>query len=169
MTNSVKSSSNVCTSECAEELPAEKTGRVQTEEGFRGTRLLMGGLPSLVESLSAHAVQSGFVPLLSASSNGNSVMVNVPVTENQNAEALDEPMVTERSVSEEPLDQERATEFLSAEGSADSHRSMDDPAGPDKSPNDTIVEGVSSGDIMHESDMEIMEQETGNTNSRGRS
>jgi hypothetical protein len=139
---------------------------VQTEEGFRGTRLLMGGLPSLVESLSAHAVQSGIVPPLSASSNGNSIMANVPITENQNVEASDEPMVTDRSMSEEPLEQERATERISAEGSADSHPSMVDTAGPDGGPDG---QDVSSADIMHESDMETMEQDAGNTNSRGRS
>lgn len=37
---------------CAEELPAAELGRAETEEGFRGTRLLMG-LPSILESLSA--------------------------------------------------------------------------------------------------------------------
>ncbi|KAG6554433.1 hypothetical protein Mapa_004350 [Marchantia paleacea] len=36
----------------AEELPAAELGRAETEEGFRGTRLLMG-LPSILESLSA--------------------------------------------------------------------------------------------------------------------
>ncbi|KAG0615456.1 hypothetical protein M758_5G042500 [Ceratodon purpureus] len=152
-----------------EELPTEKTGRVQTEEGFRGTRLLMGGLPSLVESLSAHAVQSGFVPPLSASSNGDSTMVNVSITEDHNVEALDEPMLTERSISDEPLEQERGTERTSAEGSADSNPSMVDTAGLEEGPNGLIVEDVSSAHIMHESDMEAMEQDAGNTNSRGRS
>lgn len=141
---------------------------MQTEEGFRGTRLLMGGLPTLVESLSAHAVQSGFVPPLSASSNGNSTMANVPITENPDVEASDEPMVTERSVSEEPLEQERATERTSGEGSADSHPSMVDTAGPDEGRDGPVVEDVSSADIMHESEMETME-DAGNTNFRGRS
>ena len=129
----------------------------------------MGGLPSLVESLSAHAVQSGFVPPLSASSNGNPIMANAPITENQAVEASDEPMVGERSASEEPLEQERATEHTSPEASADSHPSTVDAAGPDEGPDGPIIEDVSSADIMHETDMEVMEQDAGNTNSRGRS
>lgn len=151
------------TSECAEELPTERTGRVEMEEGFRGTRLLMGGLPSLVESLSAHAVQSGFVPLFSASSNGSAMVNNVPTaTENQKLEATyfrettsDEPMVTEQQ-------QRVVTERTSAEVSADSHPSVVDAAeGP-------MVDDVSSGgDIMHESDMEIIEHDAGKI-SRGR-
>lgn len=160
MTASVLSFS-VHASECAEELPTERTGRVETEEGFRGTRLLMGGLPSLVESLSAHAVQSGFVPPLSACSNGSSGTVNVAINaENQILrEVSDEPMVTEPSVSE----QQRVTERISADGSGDSHP---DAAGPDRS----MADDVSSGDVMHESDnMEIIEQDAGKTTSRGRS
>jgi hypothetical protein len=148
---------SVHASECAEELPTERTGRVETEEGFRGTRLLMGGLPSLVESLSAHAVQSGFVPPLSTCSNGTSGTVNV--AENQILrEVSDEPMVTEPSVSE----QQRVTERISADGSGDSHP---DAAGPDRSMADDV-----SSDVMHESDnMEIIEQDAGKTTSRGRS
>ena len=129
----------------------------------------MGGLPSLVESLSAHAVQSGFVPPLSASSNGDSTMVNVSINEDHNVEALDEPMLTERSTSDEPLEQERRTERTSAEGSADSKPSMVDTAGLEEGPNGLIVEDVSSAHIMHESDMETMELDAGNTNSKGRS
>jgi len=152
------------TSECAEELPTERAGRVETEEGFRGTRLLMGGLPSLVESLSAHAVQSGFVPPLSTFSNGSAATVTVPTFENQTVETRDfrevsdEPMVTEPSLSEQ---QHRIPEHTSAEGSADSRPGA---AGPDR----PMVDDVSSGDMMHESDMEITEQDAGKI-SRGRS
>jgi len=117
----------------------------------------MGGLPSLVESLSAHAVQSGFVPPLSAFSNGSAAIVNVPTAENQSVEARDfrevsnEPMVTEPAVSEQ---QQRVIERISAEGSADSQPGA---ACPDRS----MVDDVSSGDIMHESDMEISGQDAG--------
>lgn len=146
-------------SERAEELPTERTGRVETEEGFRGTRLLMGGLPSLVESLSAHAVQSGFVPPISASSNG-SVVANAPTAAENvkmettfSREVSNEPMVTEPSALEQQQQQQRVTERTSAEGSADSH--------PDRS---MVEDQVSS-------DMEIIiEQDAaGKNNLKGRS
>lgn len=147
--------------ECAEELPTEKAGRAEaTEEGFRGTRLLMGGLPSFVESFTAHAVQSGFVPPLSASNNGFEPMIaNLPTTENQDVkstysrEASDELMDTELDVPEERPEQERATDSTSAEGSADSHPLAVDAAGPDEGPHRSLNGNLSSVD------MEIMEQE----------
>ena len=113
--------------ECAEEFLTEKAGRAEaTEEGFRGTRLLMGSpIPGIVESISAHAVQSGFVPSPSASNNHpESIIANLPTTENQGAvvtfsrEGSDD---TELSTPEERLEQKRASDSTSAEGSADSH------------------------------------------------
>lgn len=114
----------------AEELPTERTGRVETEEGFRGTRLLMGGLPSLVESLSAHAVQSGVVPQpLLASRDGSP---GTPIKP-------DEPMVTEQ-------------QRVAGEGSEEE---------PDRS----MVDDVSSGEIVQESDMDVTEQDAAGKNS----
>lgn len=133
----------------AEELTTEKPGRIETEEGFRGTRLLMGGLPSLVESLAAHAVQSGFVPPLFDSNNGSEPirMAETSTAENQKMDASnsrvevsDEPMDTER------LEPERVTQRTSAEGSSDSHPSVVDAAGPDERPDVSTV------------DMELMEE-----------
>lgn len=121
----------------AEELPTERTGRVETEEGFRGTRLLMGGLPSLVESLSAHAVQSGVVPqpLLASRDGSPGTPINVL---NQ---PPDEAMVTEQL-------QQRVV----AEGSEEE---------PDRS----MVDDVSSGEIVQESDhMDVTEQDAAGKN-----
>lgn len=109
----------------------------------------MGGLPSLVESLAAHAVQSGFVPPLFDSNNGSEPirMAETSTAENQKMDASnsrvevsDEPMDTER------LEPERVTQRTSAEGSSDSHPSVVDAAGPDERPDVSTV------------DMELMEE-----------
>lgn len=119
----------------------------------------MGGLPALVESFTAHAVQSGFVPLLSAANSGSeSVIANLPTTENQDVEAIysrrasDELMDTETGIPEERLEQQGAADSSSAD---DSHPSVLDAADPDEGPYRSVNGDVSSAD------METMEQEAG--------
>lgn len=153
--------------ECAEELPAEESGRIETEEGFRGTRLLMG-LPGLVESLTAHAVQSGVVSPNPRASNGmDSTLEHVRSGGNVNVEptSFQERTPGQQSMEAEPAMQTEAagerTGSTSGEASADSHPSMAEiftaPQGSDPSaPGD-----VTSAEQLEDSDMGTVAEEEG--------
>ncbi|KAL2643343.1 hypothetical protein R1flu_010930 [Riccia fluitans] len=79
----------------AEELPAADVGRVETEEGFRGTRLLMG-LPSIVESLSAcmqqQQVQSS---LQTRDSSGEDITLPVDDADAKSSSSLSDRLTTQ--------------------------------------------------------------------------
>jgi hypothetical protein len=106
----------------AEELPAD-SGHVETEEGFRGTRLLMG-LPSLVESLSAHVVQNGIIPQKPSFSNGIEAVSDHPSCSGgvEDASTLQSAMETGSCLPSAAVEADNG-ENTSAEASSESHLS----------------------------------------------
>ncbi|KAH9545308.1 hypothetical protein CY35_12G041600 [Sphagnum magellanicum] len=105
-----------------EELPAD-SGHVETEEGFRGTRLLMG-LPSLVESLAAHVVQNGIIPQKPSFSNGIEAVSDHPSCSGgvEDASTLQSAMETGLCLPSAAVEADNG-ENTSAEASSESHPS----------------------------------------------
>ena len=142
---------------CSEELPAEESGRVE-EEGFRGTRLLMG-LPSLVESFTAHAVQSGVVPPSSSFNNGrDSTMTDQREDKVDKEDASTVPMETEPSLLSKAVKHRRVIGSTSGGNSADSQPSVVDAPEPGQGSDQSLVEDVTSADLVNEVKMGIMEE-----------
>lgn len=139
---------------CPEELPAEESGRVE-EEGFRGTRLLMG-LSSLVESFT---VQSGVVPPHSPFNNGrDSTMTDQREDTVDKEDASTIPMETEPGLLLKSVTDGRVIESTSGGNSADSQPSVVDAPEPGQGSDRSLVEDVTSADLVNEDEMGIMEE-----------